>query len=97
MKLKEVIIYLLSVAGNIILSLILNALMFGNNLEMLIFVVCGVILLSTIVISIIARKMNYKLDIFAYDIKDQKYLVLNSIFVGCLFTVPIVLVISLFL
>ena len=97
MKLKEVIIYLLSVAGNIILSLILNALMFGNNLEMLIFVVCGVILLSTIVISIIARKMNYKLDIFAYDIKDQKYLVLNSTVVGCLFTVPIVLVISLFL
>ena len=97
MRLKEVIIYLLSVAGNIILSLILNAILFGNNLEMLIFVVCGVILLSALVISIIARKMNYKLDIFAYDIKDQKYLVLNSIFVGCLFTVPIVLIISLFL
>lgn len=97
MKLKEVIIYLSTVVVNIILSLILNTIMFGSNLEMLLFIVCGVIILAALTTSIIARKMKYKLDIFAYDIKDKKYLILNSIFIGCLFTVPVALFVSLFL
>lgn len=97
MKLKEIIIYLLTAAINTVISLILNAIIFDSNSGTFVFVVCGTILLALITTKIVAHKMNYKLDIFAYDIKDQKYLTINSVFIGCLFTVPIALIIGLIL
>lgn len=95
MKLKEIIIYIITIVINITLSYFINFIIFGNNKSMLILSACGFILLSTLITFIVSNKMNYKLDIFAYDIKDIKHLILNSIFIGNLFTIPIIMFVSL--
>ena len=46
--------------------------------------------------NIIASKKNYKLDLFATNIEDKVFLILNSIFVFSLVAVPISLFISAF-
>jgi hypothetical protein len=97
MKLKEVIIYSIVVAVNILLGFLLKTLIFEGNNSYFIFVICGIILLSLLIDSIIATKLGYKLDIFAYNITDQKYLLLNSIFIGELFSIPISMFISMVL
>lgn len=97
MKLKEGLIYLITVAGNFLLSFLINLIIFKTNMENFIFVACSIIVLVTLVVYIIAQKNNYKLDIFAYNIEDQKYLILNSIFIGCLFCVPLAMFSTLML
>lgn len=96
MKLKEIIIYVATIVTNILLGFLLNTIFFDDT-ENFIFMACGCALLCVIIDSLIAQKLNYKLDIFAYDITDLKYLILNSIFIGCLFSVPIAMFTSLLL
>lgn len=96
MKLKEIIIYVITIVTNILLGFLLNTIFFDDT-ENFIFMACGSALLCVIIDSIIAQKSGYKLDIFAYDITDAKYLILNSIFIGCLFSVPISMFTSILL
>ena len=95
MKLKEVLIYICTILFNILVSFLLSLLFFKDRMTYLTFAACGEILLSTLIISLIAKRLDYKLDIFAYDIKDNKYLILNSIFIGNLFSIPIAMFVAL--
>lgn len=94
MKLKEIIIYVSTILVNIFLGFLLSKIIFNNN-EYFTLVTCGIIILFTIVDFIVATKLNYKLDIFAYNIEDMRYLILNSIFIGNLFSIPLSMFISL--
>ena len=95
MKIKECIIYILTIAFNISLGFLVNTVLFSGNKSMFIFSSCGVSLLVLFINYIVSQKLNYKLDIFAYDIKNIKHLILNSIFIACLFCFPINMFISL--
>jgi hypothetical protein len=95
MKLRELLLYAITISFNLILSFLINYIIFKNDTSNFMFPACGVILLSIIIISIISAKLGYKLDIFAYDIKDYTYLTLNSIYIGNLFSIPFALFITL--
>ena len=95
MKLKELFIYAATIATNLLIGFLLTLIFFNGNKENFIFMACGTILVSLLVVSIISQKFNYKLDIFAYQIEDIKYLILNSIFIGNLFSIPLAMFITL--
>ena len=97
MKKKEIITYIVTIVSNLLLSLLLNLIIFGRNTSNILFVMCGVILFSLLITNIVAQKWNYKLDIFSYEINDIKYLILNSIFIGNLFSIPIAVFASAFI
>ena len=94
MKSKEIITYVGTVLTNLLLSLLFTLILFKDKKENFIFVACTIILISIMVTYIIAQKFNYKLDIFAYNIEDLKYLILNSIFIGDLFSIPLAVFMS---
>lgn len=96
MKIKELVIYLITILVNLLLGFLLTSILFGTNKNFT-FVTCGIVILSSIAIYIIANKFNYKLDILAYNISDFKYLILNSIFIGNLFSIPITIFVSMML
>ena len=97
MKIKEVLTYILTVLCNVLLAFLFTVIIFGNDYTKFIMVICAIILLSLSINYIVAKKLNYKLDIFAYNISDIKHLILNSIFIGNLFSIPIAMIISVFL
>ena len=88
MKLKEIIIYLTTIAANLLLGLLFTTILFDTTKNFTL-VTCGIVLLSIIVVFIVSSKLTYNLDIFAYNITDIKYLIVNSIFIGNLFSIPI--------
>lgn len=94
MKFKEPLIYIGTIIINILLGFTLN-LIFFQNTSKFIFMACGVILFSIAIVYIISKKYNFALDIYAYNIEDNKYLILNSIFIGDLISIPISMFISL--
>lgn len=94
MKSKEIITYIGTILTNILLSWIFTLILFFDRKENFIFVACTTISLSLLIVYIIAQKMNYKLDIFAYNIEDVKFLILNSIFIGDLISIPLSVFIS---
>ena len=96
MKIKELVIYLLAISFNLLFGFLLTPLLFNTN-KYFTFVTCGIIILSTLVIYIISNKFNYKLDVLAYNISEFKHLVLNSIFIGNLFSIPITIFVSMIL
>lgn len=95
MKLKEILTYVATISTNILLAFLFTLLLFKGDNTNFIFSACGIILVSLIVTAIVAKKLNYKLDIFAYNITDIKYLIINSVFIGNLFSIPISMFISL--
>jgi len=97
MQAKEYIIYGITILFISLLSLLLNLLIFGTNYHNFVIVSFGTTISTILVDYIISKKFGYQLDIFAYDIKDSKYLILNSIFIGALFSIPIAILVSLFL
>lgn len=95
MKLKEIITYIATVLINISLGFLLTTLFFKDSKDNFILITCGVILFSILIDSVVAKKLNFKLDIYAYNIEDIKYLILNSIFIGDLFSIPLAMFLSL--
>ena len=95
MKLKEALTYVATISTNLLFAFLFTLLFFKGDNTNFIFCACGTILVSLITVAIIAKKFNYKLDIFAYNITDVKYLIINSIFIGNLFSIPISMFVSL--
>lgn len=94
LKAKEILTYVGTVIINLLFSYLFTLIFFKDRIDNFILVSCSVILLSLLITSIIANKMNYKLDIFAYNIEDIKYLILNSVFIGDLFSIPLAVFLS---
>lgn len=95
MKVKEITVYLSTILANILLGFLFTFIIFGNDFSNFVFIAGSVILLSLLIVFLVAKKLCYNLDIYAYDIKDLKYLILNSIFIGNLFSIPIAMFISI--
>lgn len=93
MKQKEILTYIVTIAANIILGILFSFIIF-NNLNNFIFVDITIILLSLAAVFLIAKRLDYKLDIYAYNIVDEKYLIINSIFIGELFSIPLAVFIT---
>ena len=94
MKLKEIIIYASTIAINVLLGFLFTLLFFKNESKYLVFGAGIAILISSLSVMIVAQKMDYKLDLLAQDLSDPKHLLLNSIFIGNFFTIPIFMIIS---
>lgn len=88
MKLKEILTYIITVVSNIVLGILFSLIIF-KNLDNFVFVDITIILVSLGAIFMVAKRLQYKLDIFAYNITDEKYLIINSIFIGELFSIPL--------
>ena len=97
MKLKEITITILTILINIYLSYMLNTLFFKADLSNFSMVSCGFVAFSLLTINLISKKLGYQLDIFITEIKDNKFIILNNIFIGDLFSIPLLMFLSLFL
>lgn len=95
MKFKSIYINLMAMAANFIISFLLNFIFFQTDFKNLILLAFGTILLSSLIVLIISKKYNYKIDIFASNIEDLKYRILNDIFIGNLFSLPLAIFISI--
>lgn len=95
--LKDIAIYVLTISINVGAGLLLNEIFFPGDKTNFILFACGFIIFFFLVIYLIAQKMGYKLDIFAYNIEDVKFMILNNIFIGILISIPISMFISLLL
>ena len=96
-KLRSPITYICVVLLNFVITYLLNYLFFKDNLTYFIMLGIGFIILSTIIDFIVANKLGYHLDLFAYNIEDKKYLLLNDIYLGNLFSIPLFMFITLIL
>ena len=95
--LKDIAIYAITILINVGAGLLLNAIFFPGDTTNFIMFACGFIIFFLLVIYLISQKMGYKLDIFAYNTEDVKFMILNNIFIGILFSIPVSMFISVLL
>lgn len=95
MKLKSIYVNLLTIAVNFAISFLINLIFFQTNYKNFILVACGIILLSSLIVLIICQKFGYSIDIFANNIEEFKCRMLNDIFIGNLFSIPLAMFISI--
>jgi len=96
-KIYSTVINLIAILVNLGLGLLLNFLFYKNNTENFVVFACGVVILSTLVIYLISQRLGFKLDISVFEIDDPKYLILNNIFIGNLFSIPLSMFVSILL
>ena len=92
----ELMVGAITISGNLILGLLIDKMFFENTISYLTMICCGISLFTILIVNLLASKSNYKLDLLAVDIEDKYYLILNSIFIFSLVSVPLSLFISLF-
>lgn len=95
-NLKNISTILSIILINIGAGFLLNYLFFDDNTYFIMFSL-GFVFLSIIVVNMVANKMGYKLDLFINDIDDNKFLLLNNIYLSCMFSIPITFVVSVLL
>lgn len=96
-KIQSATTYLITITINFIFTFLLNYLFFKNNQTYFTMFGFGFVLISIIINSAIANKLGYKLDLFAYNIEDKKYLLLNDIYIGELFSIPLLIFGTMFI
>ena len=93
-KIREPLIYIITIIINIVLGNLLTKPLFGNEKYFVMFTI-ALILLSTLIIFIISNKFGFKLDLFAYNIDSLKFLILNSIYIGNVLSIPVTMFVSI--
>lgn len=86
--LKSIFIWLIVSSFNIGVGIGLTFLFFHSSTNFPFFG-CGLALLIASIDLIISKKLNYKLDIMVYNSEDAKFMLLNDILIGCIFSVPL--------
>ncbi len=94
-KILGAVINIITIVINIALGYLLNLIFFKSDKTYLIMFLCGVISFSCLVVYIICKRLGFKLDIYAYEIEEKSYLILNNIFIGNLFSVPLAMIFSI--
>lgn len=94
-KIRETIITIITIIINISLGLLISNSLFDNTYFAMVTI--GFVLITTGLLLAISKKLGYKLDIFAYNIDDLKLSVLNSIFIGNIISIPLIMFVFLFI
>ena len=94
-KFTSAITYCLTILVNLGLGILLNYLFYKSDTTNVVMFACGVILVSTLIVHLISQKLGFKLDIFAYEIDNNVFLLLNDIFIGNLFSIPLSMFLAL--
>ena len=97
MKLKSILIYLIVVASNICIGFLLNLIFNGTNTTNFVMFALGSCVVGSLILYAISNKYGVKLDILANHETNDKHLLLNDIFAGFLFSVPIIMIFSILL
>ena len=94
-KTLDIVTHLIPIGLNIGLGLLLNIIFFEDISNIFIMLTGGVILLSTIIVNMIAQKLGYKLDLYAHNIEQVSYRILNNIFVANILSIPITILVTI--
>ena len=96
-QLQNILTYCITIIVNLSVGFLFTGLFQENDYTNFIMFTCGFILLSTLVVYFISKKLNISLDILKYEFKNLKESLLNNIFVGNLFSIPISMFLSILL
>lgn len=97
MKLKSVLIYLIVIVTNVCLGYLVNLIFNGTDTTNFVMFALGSCAVCALVLYIVSDKLGIKLDILSQHTGDDKHMLLNDIFAGILFSIPIIMFIAVLL